>query len=198
MAGNGWTRKQQQMVHAATRKAGWDSGERYLVMRHCGCLVDPDRGQPSVKHPRNTQRQFQMLMSFIEPVAAQLGDPIHPPAEHESWTACVNDQGARLRHRIMGLCEEAHRKIPSLYDEQLACVAVRHCADHDTVGFLPSQPERLDQCDLPTLIRVYECLRAWVGREFAVRAIKPRTFEIPRSARDRARNELDRQRRRGN
>lgn len=192
----GWSSKQQQMVHTATRKAGWDSGERYLVMRHCGCPVDPKTKQPSVKHPDNTHEQFRLLMSFIEPVAAQRGDPIFPPRDHESWMACVNDAAAKLRWRIGGLCDEAVRVLPHLFDDGLAEHAVRHCAKHDTVGFLPAQPDTLEQCDMPTLIRVYECLRAWVGREFAKAGKKPRTFGIPRVASQRARDEIERQKRR--
>lgn len=196
MIRKGWSSKQRQMAVIASTRAGWDDAHRYLVMRHCGCQCERSTGEPSVKHERNTQDQFQSFMSFAEPAAASNGKSINPPAEHASWFECVNDRSARLRHRILGLCDEAVRTLPHLYDDQLANAAVRHCAKHDTVGFLPAQPDELSQCDMPTLIRVYECLRAWVGREFAKRGLKPRTFSIPRHAAERARIETTNRRRR--
>ena len=132
-----------------------------------------------------------MFMSYAEPVARDRGKPLHPPRNHESWEAVVHDDAHRLRDRAHRIMIEAIERVPSKYDKGLEQYVVKHvysCDQSQTgAGFLEYEPESFAQCDGPTLIRCIECMRAFVGREFARRGITPRSFDIPRKAQERAR-----------
>ena len=186
-----WTQKQQRLAIMATQLAGWNILQRYMVMKHCGCPIDRQTGHPSTKHDRNTNQQFAMFMSYAEPVARDRGKPLHPPRNHESWEAVVHDDAHRLRDRAHRIMIEAIERVPSKYDKGLEQYVVKHvysCDQSQTgAGFLEYEPESFAQCDGPTLIRCIECMRAFVGREFARRGITPRSFDIPRKAQERAR-----------
>jgi hypothetical protein len=186
-----WSEKQRRMILTATRLAGWNILNRYVVMKHCGCPLDPETKMPSIKHERNTHEQFAMYMSFAEPVARDRGRPLYPPKDHESWEAVVNDRAQRLRHRARRIIDEAIQKMPHKYDAGLEEYVIGHVykCDQSKGGaqFLEHEPETLEQCDAPTVHRVIECLRQFVGREFAIRGITPSSFDIPRGAQERAR-----------
>lgn len=191
----GWTKKQQVCVLRACTAAGWNEQQRYMVMHHCGCPLDEQTKRPSAKHPRNTSEQMGLIMSFAEPVARDRGKPLPPPSQHRSWEAAVADKAARQRHKAKAMIAEAIRRVPrgaaGGFDEGLEAYVVEHVYDCDQgatgARFMLHRPESIDQCDAPTVHRVIECLRQFVGREFAARGITPETFDIPRSARERAR-----------
>lgn len=183
---SGWSNKQRIMFFRACKAADWDNAHRYIVMHHCGCPLDSVTKRPSVKHQHNTNKQLEMVMSFAEPVARSLGSPIRPPSKHKSWEAAVNDDASRLRNQAHRIVEEATRKAPAVFDSGLAAYGVRHVCLHDQAGFMEVHPESIDQCDAPTLIRVIECLRAFVGRRFSEMGINANSFTIPKSAQARA------------
>ncbi|MAO24533.1 MAG: hypothetical protein CMJ25_27625 [Phycisphaerae bacterium] len=187
----GWTHRQRQCVIMACSAAGWNAQQRYMVMLHCGCPLDPKTQRPSIKHPRNTSEQMGLIMSFAEPVARDRGKPLRPPKAHRSWESAVADKAQRQRHKAREIIDEAVAEIPSKFNSGLERYVVEHVYDCDQgksgAGFMEHQPESIEQCDAPTVYRVIECLRAFVGREFAARGIEPRSFTIPRTARQRAR-----------
>lgn len=182
----GWSMKQRIMFLRACNAADWDCAHRYMVMNHCGCPLDKTTKMPSVKHPWNTNKDLELVMSFAEPVARSNGQPIRPPSQYKSWQAAVEDKAGRIRNQAHRIVDEALRSAPAHFDPGLAAYAVRHVCDHNKAGFMDVHPETIDQCDAPTLIRVVECLRAFVGRRFAELNIEPTSFRIPRSAIERA------------
>ena len=186
-----WTHRQRKCVIMACSAAGWSAQQRYMVMHHCGCPLVHATKRPSVNHPRNTSEQMGLVMSFAEPVARDRGKPIPPPRQHASWEAAVADKGARQRHKCKAIIEEAVRRVPSRFDKGLEAYIVGHIYKQDQsptgARFLEAEPESIDQCDGPTTHRALECLRAFVGREFAKRDLTPETFTIPRRASERAR-----------
>lgn len=183
----GWSTKQRVMFLRACNAAGWDSTYRYIVMHHCGCPLDVESKRPSVKHPGNTNRQLELVMSFAEPVARDRGKPIRPPSKHKSWETAAFDQCSRLKLLATRIVDEACRKAPAHFDQGLLEYAIKHVCSHDRAGFMEVHPETLDQCDAPTLIRVVECLRAFVGRRFLELNINADSFKIPLSAQERSR-----------
>lgn len=186
-----WSPKQQKLIILAARFAGWNILQRYVVMKHCGCPINRETGYPSVKHERNTNQQFKMFMSFAEPVAKENGKPLYAPKNYGSWEAAMKDDCQRLRDRAHRIMLEAIEQVPSMYDDGLEQYVVKHVYKQDQsdtgAQFLEYEPECFLHCDAPTLVRCIECMRAFVGREFARRGITPRSFDIPRKARERAR-----------
>jgi hypothetical protein len=183
---SGWSIRQRSMFFRACNAARFNDAHRYILMHHCGCPLDPISKRPSVKHPRNTSHQLELFMSFAEPVARHNGKPIHPPRNHDSWDAAVNDKSSRARNMARQIIDEAIERAPVTFDAGLESYVVDHVCQHDPSGFLDVHPESLDGCDAPTVYRVIECLRAFVGRRFAEMGIEPRSFRPPKSALKRA------------
>ncbi|PCI10400.1 hypothetical protein COB72_03355 [bacterium] len=182
----GWSSRQCTMFFIACNAAGWNSAHRYMVMNHCGCPLDSKTKRPSVKHPNNTNRQLEMAMSFAEPVARSRGKSIRPPSKYKSWQAAAEDRAGRMRSHARLIISEATRRAPGMFDEGLESYVVEHVCSHDHSGFMESTPESIDQCDPPTIHKVIECLRAYVGRRFVEAGMNAQSFSIPKSARERA------------
>lgn len=186
-----WSPKQQKLVIMATQFAGWNIIQRKMVMKHCGCRLVKETGMPSVKHEHNSNREFELFLSFAEPVAKERGKELYPPRGYDSWEALVRDKAHRLRDRAYRILTEAIERVPSKFDDGLERYVVRHIYKEDQsdtgANFLEYEPENFTQCDAPTLRRAIECMRAFVGREFQARAITPTSFDIPRKAQERAR-----------
>ncbi|MGV6813701.1 MAG: hypothetical protein ACWA5W_01685 [Phycisphaerales bacterium] len=183
---SGWSPRQRSMFFRACNAARYDDAHRYILMHHCGCPLDPISKRPSVKHPRNTSHQLELFMSFAEPVARHYGKPISPPKHYGSWEAAVQDKAGRARHKARKIIAEAIERAPGIFDAGLESFVVDHVCQHDPSGFMSVHPESIDQCDAPTVYRVIECLRAFVGRRFAEIGIEPRSFRPPKSALERA------------
>lgn len=182
-----WSKCQRTTFVAAASKAGWTDDQRYMVMRYAGCPSDLAKGRPTVSAQGNTSRHFRECMAIAESACAQAGVRLRPPREYPSW----NDACDSTRHEevafIRRVAAEAVRRLPIHYDEGLIRWAVGHVASENSNPLLPGiKPETLEQCDGPTVHRVAECLRAFVGRKFLECGLEPQTFEVPRSARARA------------
>jgi hypothetical protein len=182
-----WSKAQRTTFLAAATKAGWTADQRYMVMRYAGCPSDVVIKRPTVSAVGNSGRHFRECMAIAESACAQAGVKLRPPAEHPSW----NDACFSTRHEeeqfIRRVADEAVRRLPVHYNESLIRWAVGHVASENSNPLLPGvKPETLEQCDGPTVHRVAECLRAFVGRKFLECGLEPQSFEVPASARRRA------------
>lgn len=188
-----WSPKQQKLFVMAATKAGWNDAQRYMVMDYIGCpsvmkiIKGKEVWRPSVSGPGNTRRHFRECMAIAESSAAENGVRIHPPKEHPSWNAACWDTRSEEEQFIRRVAAEAVRRLPIHYNEGLIRWAIGHVNGEKGNPLLPGvTPETLDQCDGPTVQRVAECLRAFVGRKFLECGLEPQSFEVPRSARRRA------------
>lgn len=186
-----WSAPQRRVFVMTGSKAGWNDAQRYAVMRYAGCpsvrVRGEDRPRPTVSAPGNTITHFRECMAVAESACRMAGVPVRPPREHPSWDAACHDHRGREEQFARRVAAEAERRLPRVFARGLLDRAVAHVAKATDNPLLPGvKPDRLEQCDGPTVHRVAECLRAWVGRTFAEHHITPDTFDIPTSARRRA------------
>lgn len=182
-----WSKLQRTTFLAAATKAGWTADQRYMVMRYAGCPSDIVIKRPTVSAVGNSHRHFRECMAIAESACAQAGVTLRPPREGPSWNAACSDTRSEEEAFIRRVADEAVRRLPVHYDEGLIRWAVRHVSSEHSNPLLPGvKPETLEQCDGPTVHRVAECLRAFVGRKFLECGLEPQSFEVPRSARRRA------------
>lgn len=125
-------------------------------------------------------------MSFAEPVAREMGKPLNPPSRYKSWQDAVEDRASRTRRLAYAIVKEACKRAPAQFNDGLEPWVVDHVCGSSKSGFMDVAPESFDQCDGPTIYRVVECLKAYIGRRFTELGIKPNSFIVPRSARERA------------
>lgn len=186
----GWSRAQQIMLHRAASAADWNDRQRYMAMRHAGCPIDRAKQRPSITHPRNTQRQFELTMSIAEGHAwmheADLED-FPRPRWGDTWAARAGASNGRLDRKIRAIWAEAADRLPETFDRAgLDGFVQRMTKDHDeSLAFQP-RPRSLEHvADPATLDKILEGLKAWAGREFLKRDMRPATFDPP--PRERAR-----------
>lgn len=183
----GWSDLQRKLFLRACSAAGWNDAQRYIAMRHAGCPLDAKAERPSVKHPRNTNGQFEQLMALAEAHAAMRGRDVPRPREHASWRVAADFGRRRLEGVARAIIAEASTRIPEVFDAGLERYIVEHTTASDD-GALAGvrDPATLAECDGGQLHRVVEALRAYAGREFARRGLSPRNFTIPPGALRRA------------
>lgn len=179
-----WTDKQRTLFMIAARAAGWNTDQRYIAMRHCGCPLTA--GAPSVNHPRNDHTAFERCMALAESCAGQRGERIQPPRGKRSWREAEASQGDRLRRLAMAIVTEAVDLLPTHFDARLLDHTIQHICGRDAVWTVRSDgPIRLESLDAGQLYRVVEGLKARIGRMLLERGITPRSFTVPASARRR-------------
>ncbi|MBL0920721.1 MAG: hypothetical protein IBJ10_01190 [Phycisphaerales bacterium] len=183
-----WSKSQTIMLLRAATCAGWNDAQRHIAMRHAGCPND-EKDKPSVKHPRNTQAQFEIVMALAEAQAAERHAldkfplPNQKGVQHgvRGW----RDVAAAGRSRSLRFAEaiwaEAAERIPEIFGKPSALrgFIARQTRNDPPSITLGREAEWLGDLDEGQLYRVTEGLRAWVGREFLVRDIEPKSFRIP-------------------
>lgn len=180
-----WSKRQQIMLHQAAKAADWTTEHRYIAMRHVGCPTDRATGNPSVKHIANTQTMFELLMELAEAHAAEQGRTVPRPGEFRSWRDKCRSQHWHKWHALAkAIAHEAIERMPARFDQGLIQYAINHTTSADNKAWFGS-PQGLEECTPGQLYRVIECLKAFVGREFARAGITPRSFDQPASVRRR-------------
>lgn len=187
-----WTKPQARTFIIASSTAGWTDEQRYAVMLYAGCPKGENQ-RPSVKHPGNMGRHFCECMAIAEADCAAKGVRLFKPSKAPSWAAACEDTRTAEIAKARQIADEAMRRLPAIFSEGLLAYTVRHVADHTSNPMLPGiKPERLEQCDGPTVHRVVESLKSFVGRKFELAGIKPHSFEITGAVRRRADRERTR------
>lgn len=183
----GWTDKQRIMLLRASNLAGWTPQQRYMAMRHAGCPNAAGKSRPSVSHPRNHQAAFERVMALAEAQAATLGNCVPGPSTGASWQHAAERARASLEAKAAAIAHEAQQRCSEQFGHELLTATIRHVTQHDDASLpIHAEPRDLVECDEGQLHRVIESLKAHVGRVFAERGIRPRTFDVPPSAARRA------------
>jgi hypothetical protein len=179
------------MALAAKNAANWNDATRHMAMLHCGCpLADIGFGvgkggrRPSIKHPQNTQRHFELFMALAEASAkamhrgAMMPRPSHS-AGKESWAEVVQDQAAPMRHKIETIWAEAQERLPEQFrpGEPLDKFVQRQTMNDDTRFGRIDAPRTLNECDEAQLYRILEGLKAWIRRALAQHGMRPFSFD---------------------
>ena len=181
-----WSQRQQVMVHKATTAAGWNAPQRYMAMTRAGCLKHARTGRPSVKHPRNTNTQFELFMDLAEACAAKHGRRVPKPRDHPSWRhVCIKKHYDGWFAKAKAIAREGQDRMPATFNDGLIQYAIDHTSPKDDID-LYGTPQGLTECTTDQLYRVVELLKAMVGRKFIQAGLTPRSFEIPAEARRRA------------
>ncbi|MCA9289370.1 MAG: hypothetical protein KDA05_12330 [Phycisphaerales bacterium] len=189
-----WSPSQRTRFLMAAKAAGWNDEQRYMAMRHCGCPLKA--GKPSVTHPRNDNAGFERAMALAESCAGQRGERVPPPRGKQSWRQAETQQGERIKRLINEVAIEAERCLPARFDRyKLVQQTIDHCCGNDEPAFSGPTSGRNSiggvqmYLDAGQLYRVLESLKAHVGRVLLEHGIRPRTFNVPASARRRVANQ---------
>jgi len=186
-----WSRKQQVLAVRAANAAGWTPRQRYMVMTSVGCVVtsimimrDRRVSRPSVKHARNTNRQFELYMELAEISAIAHGSAhlIGSPAAHDTWGDAARAASDRVIGKIYLMFYEAEERIPSVIGEDAIEGFVVRMTRANTWPIGEPRDE-LKHCTGAQIYRIMEGARAWLGREYVKRGMTPQTFTIPASIR---------------
>lgn len=182
----GWSDAQRAMLFKAVAAAGWNDQQRYIAMRHAGCpCSEADGGsardrRPSVANPRNTHRQFEIVMSLAEASARGRGAGKLMPGPgkpHASWADAATFSASREQRLIEAIWREAMTRAPAVFQAGGLIGFIERMTARDetavTLGRLPTTTRELDPGQT---YRVLEGLKAWVGRVFAERGITPQSF----------------------
>jgi len=181
-----WSPKQQILALKASSAAGWDSTQRYLVMRYVGCPVPKGADNPSIKAPGNTNSSFELYMAQAESFAAQRGTsakmPLPSPSSGASWREVTGRRFSREARLIVSIATEAAERLPAKFDAGFLAGFVARMTGGDSPDlsgrFTPARsPEDLDEAQI---YRVIEGLKAWVLREFKAAGLMPRSFTPPK------------------
>lgn len=177
-----WSKSQQIAIHKAAKAAGWNPQQRYIAMRHAGCpnLRDSGSGgRPSVSHPRNSNRHYELVMVLAEAQALTrgLGDDMPRPGRGGFWKDSASDQRWREIEAVRKIAHEAIERMPKTFDPYFLAGFIARMTRHDDKGFASvACPKDLTECDEGQIYRIHEGLKAWVGRELADRGMAPRSF----------------------
>lgn len=188
-----WSPSQRTRFLLAAKAAGWNDEQRYMAMRHCGCPLKA--GKPSVTHPRNDNAGFERAMALAESCAGQRGERVPPPRGKQSWRQAEAQQGERIKGLINEVAIEAERCLPARFVAgELIAGTIRHVCANDAWSWCSFIAEHapadlLKNLDSGQLYRVVDSLKAHVGRVLLEHGIRPRTFDVPASARRRVANQ---------
>lgn len=168
-----WSDAQRKLFVRACSQADLGA-QRYTIMRYAGCPSGGREGRPSVKHPRNHNRHFELAMSVVESFASQRNVAIRPPGQHKSWREAADRGRERQVHLVKQIADEARTRMPDKFGAGFLAAFITRMTKNDDVCGQPV--DDAVQCDACQLYRIIEGLKAWVGREFADRGMTARTF----------------------
>lgn len=183
----GWSQSQRRIFIMASNAAGWNAQQRYLAMHHVGCPLTDDN-RPSVKHPRNSQRQFELIMAIAEGHAAlrEMDGKIPRPASHDCWRDVVESSRDRQISLLRKIHSEAIDGAPDKFQVGTLNGFIQRMTKKDDPMFGVDPPTRPEECDDGQLYRVIEGYKAWAGRELIDHGVMPRCFRVSRAMRQRA------------
>jgi len=173
-----WTPKQIKLAGMAASAAGWDSGRRYLALRHAGCPVYAAQDRPSAKHPRNSQDSFEAYMALAEECAESIGARVPRPF-YGTWHAASRRMTDRIAPKIRQVESELVERVPKVYPRGFLPGFIARMTKHDSETLrspLAGPPRRVEDLDAGQAYRVLEGLKAWGARELRRVGLEPVCF----------------------